>query len=81
MLVIHQNQNPKQSNISVTFKGDDLLLPRFLLRYIDKARKIPGYEAQVSYLEEVIKQIKEETTNGVIPRIPRPTKKVMEHRT
>lgn len=65
------NQHIKQSNISVTFKGDDLLLPRFLLRYIDKARKIPGYESQVSYLEEVIKQIKEETDSGVIPRIPR----------
>jgi len=72
------NQSSKQSNISVTFKGDDLLLSRFLLRYIDKARKIPGYESQVSYLEEVLEQIKKETANGIIPRIPRPDEEIMD---
>ena len=59
------------SKITVTFHGNDLIFQLFLQRYIEKAKRVPGYEDQVLYLEEISKKIKEETNNGVIPRIPK----------
>lgn len=31
----------------ITFKGNDILLATFLRRYLDKAKRVPGYENQV----------------------------------
>ena len=55
----------------ITFKGDDILIGTFLRRYLDKARRVPGYENQVKYIEGVLEEIKIAYDNGMIPVIPR----------
>jgi hypothetical protein len=55
----------------ITFKGNDILIATFLRRYLDKARRVRGYENQVKYIEGVIEDIKIAYDNGMIPIIPR----------
>jgi len=55
----------------ITFKGNDILLATFLRRYLDKAKRVPGYENQVKYIEEVIEDIRVAYSNGMIPIIPK----------
>lgn len=54
----------------VVFYHDDVLLPAFLRRYLDKARRVPGYEKQAAYIEQVIENI--DTLKPFSHAIPEP---------
>ena len=45
--------------IQITFFEYDILLPQFLRRYLDKAKRIKGYEEQVKYVEKILSQLNE----------------------
>lgn len=42
---------------TIIFEGDDILVQAFIRRYIDKARRMSGYENQVKYLEDKLLEI------------------------
>jgi hypothetical protein len=54
----------------IIFKGNDILVSSFLRRYLDKARRVPGYENQVKYIESILLEIQEASNNGMLPEIP-----------
>lgn len=54
----------------VVFFHDDILLPSFLRRYLDKARRMTGYEHQVQYIEQVLETIEEQ--KPIHYQIPQP---------
>jgi len=54
----------------IIFKGNDILVSSFLRRYLDKARRVPGYENQVKYIENILLEIQEASSNGMLPEIP-----------
>lgn len=41
---------------SITFYADDILVQAFLRRYLDKARRMEGYQNQVKFIESKIKE-------------------------
>lgn len=54
----------------VVFFHDDILLPYFLRRYLDKARRVPGYEEQVRYIEQTLENL--EAQKPIHYKIPHP---------
>lgn len=56
-----------RKDIEIVFHGNDVLVPRFIRRYINEAKRISGYELRVKYLESIL----EEISNGNdLPEIP-----------
>lgn len=58
----------------ITLYGNDLLAQRFLLRYLDKAKRTPGYEQQVVFIENKLKEIEDyyKSDPTALPKIPNP---------
>lgn len=55
------------SNIIISFSGDDILLPKLLRRYIAEAKKLPAYSSVVKLAEEALENIQSKNDVAAIP--------------
>lgn len=55
------------SNIIISFSGDDILLPKLLRRYITEAKKLPVYSSAVKLAEEVLENIESKNDIAAVP--------------